>query len=190
MANTGKITSTQVIGPCQDVSFAGEKRLKRPTSSTRLKSRKRTAKWWYWKCQQHLRTVTTLRDSTEGLSAWPRFARWRPLDADRRRCEGRLPNVIGQAIDAFRSPRAGVRLPIHRNAPAFERNWVTFEVFFFTGIKVLSTVGSLCKVVHWFAQGGCRRAKPLIQELINNVAKAYEGLSVFCRRGRAYPRGQ
>src|SRR5205823_5257234 len=87
------------------------------------------------------------------------------------------------AIDGIPQPKSDARLPIHRNAPAFEDLATTSEVFF-TGIKVIDLLAPYVKGGKIGLFGGAGVGKTvLIQELINNVAKAYEGLSVFAGVG-------
>nr|GFD34782.1 ATP synthase subunit beta, mitochondrial [Tanacetum cinerariifolium] len=97
--------------------------------------------------------------------------------------KGRLFNVIGQAIDGIPQPVSTGGLPIHRNAPAFEELATSSEVFF-TGIKVIDLLAPYVKGGKIGLFGGAGVGKTvLIQELINNVAKAYSGLSVFAGVG-------
>ena len=86
--------------------------------------------------------------------------------------KGRLFNVIGEAIDGLSQVDNTNGLPIHREAPKFEDLSTASEVIF-TGIKVID-------LIEPYATGG---KTVLIQELINNIAKAYSGLSVFAGVG-------
>ena len=185
MANTGKIT--QVIGPVVDVSFAGEN-TKLPNILDALEVTKENGQVVVLECQQHLgedRVRTIAMDSTEGLA---RGAEVRDLGAPISMptgdgVKGRLFNVIGEAIDGIPQPKSGPRLSIHRNAPAFEELATSSEVFF-TGIKVIDLLAPYVKGGKIGLFGGAGVGKTvLIQELINNVAKAYEGLSVFAGVG-------
>lgn len=185
MVNTGKIT--QVIGPVVDVSFVGEGN-KLPNILDALEVTKDNGQVVVLECQQHLgedRVRTIAMDSTEGMT---RGAEVRNLGAPipmptGEGVKGRLFNVIGEAIDGIPQPKSGTRLPIHRRAPAFEDLATSSEVFF-TGIKVIDLLAPYVKGGKIGLFGGAGVGKTvLIQELINNVAKAYEGLSVFAGVG-------
>src|SRR5690606_4480989 len=97
--------------------------------------------------------------------------------------KGRLFNVVGEAIDGIRQPKGASKLPIHRQAPAFEDLSTSSEVLF-TGIKVIDLIEPYSKGGKIGLFGGAGVGKTvLIQELINNIAKAYSGLSVFAGVG-------
>ena len=97
--------------------------------------------------------------------------------------KGRLFNVIGEAIDGIAQPETTKRLPIHRNAPKFEELATSSEILY-TGIKVIDLLAPYVKGGKIGLFGGAGVGKTvLIQELINNIAKAYSGLSVFAGVG-------
>src|SRR5690606_11067289 len=97
--------------------------------------------------------------------------------------KGRLFNVIGEAIDGIPQPKGDKRLPIHREAPKFENLSTSTEVLY-TGIKVIDLLEPYAKGGKIGLFGGAGVGKTvLIQELINNIAKAYSGLSVFAGVG-------
>jgi F-type H+-transporting ATPase subunit beta len=97
--------------------------------------------------------------------------------------KGRLFNVVGQAIDGIPQPEVSSTLPIHRQAPLFENLSTSTEVLF-TGIKVIDLIEPYAKGGKIGLFGGAGVGKTvLIQELINNIAKAYSGLSVFAGVG-------
>ncbi len=97
--------------------------------------------------------------------------------------KGRLFNVVGQAIDGIPQPKGSSTLPIHRQAPLFEDLSTSTEVLF-TGIKVIDLIEPYAKGGKIGLFGGAGVGKTvLIQELINNIAKAYSGLSVFAGVG-------
>jgi F-type H+-transporting ATPase subunit beta len=97
--------------------------------------------------------------------------------------KGRLFNVVGDAIDGIKQPPASKGLPIHRSAPRFEDLATSTEVLF-TGIKVIDLLEPYAKGGKIGLFGGAGVGKTvLIQELINNIAKAYAGLSVFAGVG-------
>ncbi|GAB3228387.1 F0F1 ATP synthase subunit beta [Hymenobacter seoulensis] len=185
MANTGKIT--QVIGPVVDVSFAGEGS-KLPNILDALEVIKDNGQVVILECQQHLgedRVRTIAMDSTEGLT---RGAAVRDLGSPitmptGEGVRGRLFNVIGHAIDGIAQPLSDGGLSIHRNAPAFEDLATSSEVLF-TGIKVIDLLEPYVKGGKIGLFGGAGVGKTvLIMELVNNIAKAYGGLSVFAGVG-------
>jgi len=89
-------------------------------------------------------------------------------------------NVIGEPIDE-RGPINGVKLsPIHADPPAFVDQSTTAEVLE-TGIKVVDLLAPYARGGKIGLFGGAGVGKTvLIQELINNVAKAHGGFSIFC----------
>ncbi|UOG75852.1 F0F1 ATP synthase subunit beta [Hymenobacter tibetensis] len=185
MANTGKIT--QVIGPVVDVSFAGEN-AKLPNILDALEVTKDNGQVVILECQQHLgedRVRTIAMDSTEGLT---RGALVRDLGAPMSMptgegVKGRLFNVIGQAIDGIPQPVSNGPMAIHRQPPPFEDLATSSEVLF-TGIKVIDLLAPYVKGGKIGLFGGAGVGKTvLIMELVNNIAKAYEGLSVFAGVG-------
>jgi len=93
---------------------------------------------------------------------------------------GRIMNVIGEPIDE-RGPINGVKLsPIHADPPAFVDQSTTAEVLE-TGIKVVDLLAPYARGGKIGLFGGAGVGKTvLIQELINNVAKAHGGFSIFC----------
>jgi len=97
--------------------------------------------------------------------------------------KGRLFNVIGEAIDGIPQPKGEQSLPIHRSAPRYEDLSTSQEVLF-TGIKVIDLIEPYSKGGKIGLFGGAGVGKTvLIQELINNIAKAYAGLPVFAGVG-------
>ena len=185
MANTGKIT--QVIGPVVDVSFAGEN-AKLPNILDALEVTKDNGQVVILECQQHLgedRVRTIAMDSTEGLT---RGALVRDLGAPMSMptgegVKGRLFNVIGQAIDGIPQPKSNGPMAIHRQPPPFEDLATSSEILF-TGIKVIDLLAPYVKGGKIGLFGGAGVGKTvLIMELVNNIAKAYEGLSVFAGVG-------
>ena len=93
---------------------------------------------------------------------------------------GRIMNVIGEPIDE-RGPIKGSKLcPIHADPPAFVEQSTTAEVLE-TGIKVVDLLAPYARGGKIGLFGGAGVGKTvLIQELINNVAKAHGGFSIFC----------
>ncbi|RAU83579.1 F0F1 ATP synthase subunit beta [Pontibacter arcticus] len=185
MANIGRIT--QVIGPVVDVSFAGEN-AKLPNLLDALEVIKENGQRIVLEVQQHLgedRVRTIAMDSTEGLT---RGAQVNDLGGPitmptGNSINGRLFNVIGEAIDGIAQPVSSTRLPIHRAAPLFEELATSSEILY-TGIKVIDLLAPYVKGGKIGLFGGAGVGKTvLIMELVNNIAKAYSGLSVFAGVG-------
>ncbi|MCQ2500240.1 MAG: F0F1 ATP synthase subunit beta [Lachnospiraceae bacterium] len=94
-------------------------------------------------------------------------------------CLGRVFNLLGQPIDNKPAPENVERWSIHRPAPAYEEQTPATEIFE-TGIKVVDLICPYAKGGKIGLFGGAGVGKTvLIMELINNVAKAHGGLSVF-----------
>ena len=96
---------------------------------------------------------------------------------------GRVLNVVGDPVDEAGPVLAKQHWPIHRPAPAFVEQSTKVEVFE-TGIKVIDLLAPYRKGGKIGLFGGAGVGKTvLIQELINNVAKAHGGVSVFAGVG-------
>jgi len=97
---------------------------------------------------------------------------------------GRILNVIGEPVDEGAPiPKDAERWPIHRGSPAFVDLEPKTQVFE-TGIKVIDLIAPFVKGGKIGLFGGAGVGKTVvIQELINNVAKAHGGKSVFCGVG-------
>src|SRR5579871_546430 len=96
---------------------------------------------------------------------------------------GRILNVIGEPIDEQGPVNTTKRYPIHREAPAFEEQATSAEILV-TGIKVVDLLAPYLKGGKVGLFGGAGVGKTvLIQELINNIAKAHGGVSVFAGVG-------
>ena len=183
MSNKGKVTA--VIGPVVDVSFE-ENSL--PEILNALEIKKDDGSTLVLEVQQHLgedRVRTISMTGTEGLKRGMDVVDLgqpisMPIGDDIR---GRLFNVVGEAIDGIDNPKTKDRLPIHRDAPKFEDLSTSAEVLY-TGIKVIDLIEPYNKGGKIGLFGGAGVGKTvLIQELINNIAKAYSGLSVFAGVG-------
>jgi len=96
---------------------------------------------------------------------------------------GRIINVIGEPIDERGPINTTKFLPIHRDAPSFIDQGAGAELLV-TGIKVIDLLGPYAKGGKIGLFGGAGVGKTvLIMELINNVAKAHGGFSVFAGVG-------
>ena len=92
---------------------------------------------------------------------------------------GRIFNVLGQPVDEMGPVDDSETLPIHRSAPAFT-DLETKPSVFETGIKVVDLLAPYRRGGKIGLFGGAGVGKTvLIMELINNIAKAHGGVSVF-----------
>ena len=182
--NTGEII--QVIGPVIDVSFekqGGE--LPNIHDALEIKTDDKTI---IIEVQQHVgeNTVRTISmDSTDGLSrgmvVTPTGAPIKMPIGDQ--VKGRLLNVVGDPIDGIGDLPKEDGYPIHRQPPAFADLSTEAEVLY-TGIKVIDLIEPYSKGGKIGLFGGAGVGKTvLIQELINNIAKGHDGLSVFAGVG-------
>ncbi|MCC7233279.1 MAG: F0F1 ATP synthase subunit beta [Bacteroidia bacterium] len=184
MVNTGKVT--QIIGPVVDVSFSDEASL--PNILDALEIDRPGGHTLVLECQQHIGEDTVraiAMDSTDGLTrGTPVRAMGGPIQMPASDAiKGRLFNVVGDAIDGIGKVSRQQSVPIHRQAPKFEDLSTESEVLF-TGIKVIDLIEPYSKGGKIGLFGGAGVGKTvLIMELINNIAKSYEGLSVFAGVG-------
>ena len=185
MANTGKVV--QVIGPVVDVSFDAEG-AKLPNILDALTIDRPDGTKLVLEVQQHLgedRVRTIAMEATEGLVRGTDVVdTGQPIKMPTsEEIRGRLFNVVGEAIDGLPQPDAGKGRPIHNPPPKFE-DLSTSEEILFTGIKVIDLLEPYAKGGKVGLFGGAGVGKTvLIQELINNIAKAYSGFSVFAGVG-------
>ncbi len=184
MPNIGKIS--QIIGPVVDVSFSGDSHL--PKIYDALQITKENGQKVVLEVQQHLgedRVRAVAMDSTDGLLRGMdvldlESAIKMPVGEE---IKGRVFNVVGASIDGLGDLDNSNGKPIHNNPPRFEDLSTETEVLF-TGIKVIDLLEPYAKGGKIGLFGGAGVGKTvLIQELINNIAKAYAGLSVFAGVG-------
>jgi F-type H+/Na+-transporting ATPase subunit beta len=96
---------------------------------------------------------------------------------------GRILNVVGEPIDGLGKVNSKERAPIHAQAPDFIDQSTSSEILV-TGIKVIDLLAPYAKGGKVGLFGGAGVGKTvLIMELINNVAKAHGGFSVFAGVG-------
>ncbi|HQU53571.1 MAG TPA: F0F1 ATP synthase subunit beta, partial [Saprospiraceae bacterium] len=186
MANIGKIK--QIIGPVVDVSFEGEGSKLPDILNALIINRPDGAKL-VLECQQHLgedSVRTVAMDSTDGL-----FRGMEVVDTGSPikmpvgdQIKGRLFNVVGEPIDGIGAVVKDDRArSIHSKPPTYEQLSTDTEVLY-TGIKVIDLIEPYAKGGKIGLFGGAGVGKTvLIQELINNIAKGYEGISVFAGVG-------
>jgi len=183
--NIGRII--QVIGPVIDVEFrTAEGNL--PDIYEALEVKREDGSNLIVEVQQHIgeNTVRTIAmDSTDGLA---RGTAVKPTGAPilipvGDQVRGRLLNVTGQPIDGLGDIEKTGGYPIHREPPKFQDLSTESQVLF-TGIKVIDLIEPYSKGGKIGLFGGAGVGKTvLILELINNIAKAYSGLSVFAGVG-------
>ncbi|MEM6397203.1 MAG: F0F1 ATP synthase subunit beta [Bacteroidota bacterium] len=186
MANIGLVK--QVIGPVVDVSFSAED-AQLPAILNALEIKRDNGDTLVLEVQQHLgedgvRTIAM--DATDGLTRGTQVT-----DTGRaiampigNAIKGRLFNVVGEPIDGLGAvPKGDNARPIHAKPPTFDQLSTEKEVLF-TGIKVIDLIEPYTKGGKIGLFGGAGVGKTvLIQELINNIAKGYDGISVFAGVG-------
>lgn len=185
MPNSGKIV--QVIGPVVDVYFDQEKG-GLPNILDALEITRENGQKVVLECQQHIGEDTIraiAMDSTDGMVRGMEVTgTGKPIQMPTGDAiKGRLFNVVGEAIDGISAVSKENGVPIHREAPKFEDLSTEAEVLF-TGIKVIDLLEPYAKGGKIGLFGGAGVGKTvLIMELVNNIAKAYAGLSVFAGVG-------
>jgi F-type H+-transporting ATPase subunit beta len=96
---------------------------------------------------------------------------------------GRIMNVVGEAVDERGPVSSKEHYPIHRQAPPFVDQSTEAQVLI-TGIKVVDLLAPYAKGGKIGLFGGAGVGKTvIIMELINNIAKAHGGVSVFAGVG-------
>jgi len=183
-------TITQVIGAVVDVKFEEDlpeilMALECDNSGIRL----------VLEVAQHLgeNTVRTIAmDTTEGLKRGDKVTNTGssirvPVGPE---TLGRIMNVIGEPIDERGPIKTKEKWPIHRAAPSFVEQSTETEVLV-TGIKVVDLLAPYSRGGKIGLFGGAGVGKTvLIMELINNVAKAHGGYSVFAGVGERTREGK
>jgi hypothetical protein len=183
--NIGKIS--QIIGPVVDVAFERQG-FEMPDIYDALEIKRDDGSFLVVECQQHIgeRTVRTIAmDSTDGLRrGMDVVATGLPITMPiGEQIKGRLMNVTGEAIDGIGPLDKTGGYPIHRKPPKYEDLSTEKEVLY-TGIKVIDLIEPYSKGGKIGLFGGAGVGKTVvILELINNIAKAYSGLSVFAGVG-------
>ena len=177
----GKIT--QIIGAVVDVKF--DEDLPEILSALECKNGDNRL---VLEVAQHLgeSTVRTIAmDATEGLKRGDEVINTKapiqvPVGPE---TLGRIINVIGEPIDEKGEVKTKEKWPIHRAAPEFSEQSTETEILV-TGIKVVDLLAPYAKGGKIGLFGGAGVGKTvLIMELINNVAKAHGGFSVFAGVG-------
>ncbi len=96
---------------------------------------------------------------------------------------GRIMDVLGDPVDEAGEVKHKIRMPIHRAAPTYEEQASSLELLE-TGIKVIDLIMPIAKggKIGLFGGAGVGKTVTLL-ELINNIATAHSGLSVFAGVG-------
>ena len=181
MSKNGKIT--QIIGAVVDVNFQNEL----PEIYTALETNNSGNKL-ILEVAQHLgendvRTIAM--DATEGLKRGDEVINTGspisvPVGPE---TLGRIINVVGESIDEKGDVKTKEKWPIHRPAPKFTDQATETEQLV-TGIKVIDLLAPYAKGGKIGLFGGAGVGKTVtIMELINNIAKAHGGFSVFAGVG-------
>src|SRR6186997_3202411 len=182
MGKVGKIK--QIIGAVVDVQFDGTL----PEIYNALELKRPNGDKLVLEVEQHLGEDSVrciAMDGTEGLTRGIDVVDTgasikMPASED---IKGRLFNVTGDPIDGLPAVSKVNGRAIHAKPPAFEFLSTATEILF-TGIKVIDLIEPYAKGGKIGLFGGAGVGKTvLIQELINNIAKAYSGLSVFAGVG-------
>jgi F-type H+-transporting ATPase subunit beta len=182
MSKIGKVK--QVIGAVVDVQFEGGL----PEIYNSLEMKRQNGDILVMEVQQHLGEDSVrciAMDGTEGLVRGMEV-----VDTGKaismpvgEAINGRLFNVTGDAIDGLPQVSKVNGRPIHSKPPTFENLSTSSEVLY-TGIKVIDLIEPYSKGGKIGLFGGAGVGKTvLIQELINNIAVGYGGLSVFAGVG-------
>jgi F-type H+-transporting ATPase subunit beta len=182
-------TVAQVIGPVVDVDFPpGELPALLTALSVSNPSISNQPDNLVLEVAQHLgegSVRTIAMDSTEGLVRGMQVRNSgapisMPVGPE---CLGRILNVVGKPIDGKGPVNATRSASIHRAAPTFTEQSTQIEILE-TGIKVIDLLAPYRKGGKIGLFGGAGVGKTvLIQELINNVAKAHGGVSCFAGVG-------
>ena len=176
-------TVTQVMGPVVDVQFTGDLPAILNALETDNEGRRLVLEVAQHLGENIVRTIAM--DGTDGLvrgqevtdSGGPITVPVGPETL------GRIMNVVGEAVDERGPVNAKASLPIHRTAPEYAEQSTEVEMLA-TGIKVVDLLEPYSKGGKIGLFGGAGVGKTvIIMELINNIAKAHGGYSVFAGVG-------
>ena len=179
--NIGEII--QVIGPVIDVSFEKSGGAL-PEIYDALEIKREDGTVLILEVEQHIGedTVRTIAmDATDGLHrGMPVYSTGAAIKMPiGEAIKGRLLNVVGDTIDGIGPIPKKDGYPIHKDPPKFSSLSTESEILY-TGIKVIDLIEPYSKGGKVGLFGGAGVGKTvIIMELINNIAKAYSGLSVF-----------
>ena len=171
---------TQIIGPVVDVEFPGGK-LPNIYNAIVIQADEKTVTCEVQQLLGNNRVRAVSMTSTDGLRRGTTVIdTGAPIMVPVGVCTlGRIFNVLGEPVDELGPCNADTKLPIHRAAPAFTELETKPSVFE-TGIKVVDLLAPYKRGGKIGLFGGAGVGKTvLIMELINNIAKAHGGVSVF-----------
>ncbi len=179
--NVGRVT--QVLGAVVDVQFEGDLPFIQSALNTSIGERLLVLEVAQELGERTVRCIAM--DSTDGLVRGQEVTDTggpitMPVGPE---TLGRIMNVIGESVDERGPVKTEKRYPIHREAPSFEDQAPAVEILI-TGIKVVDLLAPYLRGGKVGLFGGAGVGKTvLIQELINNIAKAHGGVSVFAGVG-------
>jgi len=180
---TGKIS--QIIGPVIDVSFEEGDKLPEIYEALELEHNKKRL---VLEVHSHIGSNsvrTVAMGATDGLRRGQEVKKTgAPISVPvGEKTLGRLINVIGEVVDGKEEIKDSETSSIHRNAPSFTDQSTETKILE-TGIKVIDLICPFVKGGKVGLFGGAGVGKTVvIQELINNIAKAHGGYSVFAGVG-------
>ncbi len=183
MASNNTGTITQITGAVVDVRFEGELPNILNALHVDADGRKLVLEVAQHLGESEVRTIAM--DTTDGLVRGTKAVDTggpiaMPVGPE---TLGRILNVIGEPVDERGPVNAKQTLPIHRSAPEFVEQSTEAQILV-TGIKVIDLLAPYAKGGKIGLFGGAGVGKTVtIMELINNVAKAHGGVSVFAGVG-------
>jgi F-type H+-transporting ATPase subunit beta len=174
----------QIIGPVVDLEFSQ----KIPQIYNAVEVKKKDGEKLVLEVQQHLgggMVRAVAMGATDGLER-----QMEAIDTEApisvpvgKETLGRVFNLLGESIDGLEEFKSKKRYPIHRPTPRFTDQSTKNEILE-TGIKVIDLICPILKGGKVGLFGGAGVGKTVvIQELINNIAKAHGGVSVFAGVG-------
>nr|YP_010951539.1 ATP synthase subunit beta [Laurencia catarinensis]YP_010951754.1 ATP synthase subunit beta [Laurencia elata]WMP12478.1 ATP synthase subunit beta [Laurencia catarinensis]WMP12693.1 ATP synthase subunit beta [Laurencia elata] len=171
---------TQIIGPVLDIEFPNGK-LPKVFNALKLKGPDNTITCEVQQLLGDNKVRAVAMSSTEGLKRGTEVVdTGEPITVPVGiPTLGRIFNVLGEPVDNLGDVKSDDSLPIHRSAPSFTQ-LETKPSIFETGIKVVDLLAPYRRGGKIGLFGGAGVGKTvLIMELINNIAKAHGGVSVF-----------
>jgi len=182
MVNTATSTGfiTQIIGPVVDIEFPNGK-LPRIYNAVVVGEGENAVTCEVQQLLGNNRVRAVSMTSTDGLKRGMSVAdKEAPISVPVGKVTlGRIFNVLGVPVDEMGDVKIDETLPIHRSSPAFTQ-LDTKPSIFETGIKVVDLLAPYRRGGKIGLFGGAGVGKTvLIMELINNIAKAHGGVSVF-----------
>ena len=183
MASNNIGTITQITGAVVDVRFEGELPNILNALQVQVPDRKLVLEVAQHLGESEVRTIAM--DTTDGLVRGEKAVDTgapiaMPVGPE---TLGRILNVIGEPVDERGAVGNKSTLPIHRSAPEFVEQSTEAQILV-TGIKVIDLLAPYAKGGKIGLFGGAGVGKTVtIMELINNVAKAHGGVSVFAGVG-------